>query len=87
MPDAAPDAGAGGRRPNVLFICADAVGEEMAGLGIRCWELARTLSAGASVTVAHGGSEQGDGFHRFLRERFREVTVRMIAMSRQGRRL
>jgi hypothetical protein len=60
MPDAAPDAGAGGRRPNVLFICADAVGEEMAGLGIRCWELARTLSAGASVTVAHGGSEQGD---------------------------
>ncbi len=45
-------------RPNVLFICADPVGEEMAGLGIRCWELARTLSAVATVTVAHGGSEQ-----------------------------
>jgi glycosyltransferase involved in cell wall biosynthesis len=60
MPDAAPEAGGGARRPNVLFVCADAVGEEMAGLGIRCWELARTLSTGASVTVAHGGSEQGD---------------------------
>jgi glycosyltransferase involved in cell wall biosynthesis len=58
MPDAAPEPGT--RRPNVLFVCADAVGEEMAGLGVRCWELARTLSAGASVTVAHGGSEQGD---------------------------
>jgi glycosyltransferase involved in cell wall biosynthesis len=46
-----------GRGPDVLFVCADPVGEEMAGLGIRCWELARTLSAGASVTVAHGGSE------------------------------
>jgi glycosyltransferase involved in cell wall biosynthesis len=53
---AAPAADA--HKPNVLFICADPVGEEMAGLGIRCWELARTLSAGASVTVAHGGSEQ-----------------------------
>ena len=44
------------QRPNVLFICADPVGEEMAGLGIRCWELARALSDGASVTIAHGGS-------------------------------
>jgi glycosyltransferase involved in cell wall biosynthesis len=45
---------------SVLLICADPVGAEMAGLGIRCWELARTLSAHASVTVAHGGSEQSD---------------------------
>jgi glycosyltransferase involved in cell wall biosynthesis len=52
--------GAAPERPNVLLICADAVGAEMAGLGIRCWELARTLSAHASVTVAHGGSERGE---------------------------
>ena len=64
MPGAAPDGSPNpispgtGQRPRVLFICADPVGEEMAGLGIRCWELARTLSAAASVTVAHGGSEQ-----------------------------
>jgi glycosyltransferase involved in cell wall biosynthesis len=44
----------------ILFICADPVGEQMAGLGIRCWELARTLARNASVTVAHGGSEQGE---------------------------
>lgn len=48
----------GGRR--LLFICADPVGEQMAGLGIRCWELARTLSSGASVTVAHGGVDEGE---------------------------
>jgi glycosyltransferase involved in cell wall biosynthesis len=48
------------REPSVLLICADPVGAEMAGLGIRCWELARTLSAHASVTVAHGGSERSD---------------------------
>jgi glycosyltransferase involved in cell wall biosynthesis len=50
-------------RPNVLFICADPVGEEMAGLGIRCWELARALSDRATVTVAHGGSsgDERDG--------------------------
>jgi glycosyltransferase involved in cell wall biosynthesis len=47
-------------RPRVLFICADPVGEEMAGLGIRCWELARALSERASVTVAHGGQEEGE---------------------------
>jgi glycosyltransferase involved in cell wall biosynthesis len=58
MPGAAREPAAGGRTPRVLFVCADPVGEEMAGLGIRCWELARTLSAVASVTVAHGGSEQ-----------------------------
>jgi glycosyltransferase involved in cell wall biosynthesis len=46
--------------PNVLFVCADPVGEEMAGLGIRCWELARALAAHASVTVAHGGREEGE---------------------------
>jgi glycosyltransferase involved in cell wall biosynthesis len=56
--------GAGGAsasaRPasRVLFICADPVGEEMAGLGIRCWELARALSDTSSVTVAHGGTEE-----------------------------
>jgi glycosyltransferase involved in cell wall biosynthesis len=54
---AAASADSGARTPRVLFICADPVGEEMAGLGIRCWELARTLRASASVTVAHGGSE------------------------------
>jgi glycosyltransferase involved in cell wall biosynthesis len=48
------------RKPRVLLICADAVGEQMAGLGIRCWELARTLRASAEVTVAHGGSDQGE---------------------------
>ncbi|HXP28783.1 MAG TPA: glycosyltransferase family 4 protein [Solirubrobacteraceae bacterium] len=47
-------------RPRVLLICADAVGAEMAGLGIRCWELARTLGTSAAVTVAHGGSERGE---------------------------
>jgi glycosyltransferase involved in cell wall biosynthesis len=46
-------------RPKVLFICADPVGDEMAGLGIRCWELARALSAHAAVTVAHGGTNEG----------------------------
>jgi glycosyltransferase involved in cell wall biosynthesis len=58
MPGAGPEPTAGDRTPRVLFVCADPVGEEMAGLGIRCWELARTLSSAASVTVAHGGSEQ-----------------------------
>ena len=41
----------------MLFICADPVGEEMAGLGIRNWELARVLREQADVTVAHGGRE------------------------------
>ncbi len=48
------------RRARLLFICADPVGERMAGLGIRCWELARALGEQATVTVAHGGSEQGE---------------------------
>jgi len=52
--------GASGGRPRVLFVSADPVGETMAGLGIRCWELARALAPAASVTVAHGGSEQGE---------------------------
>jgi glycosyltransferase involved in cell wall biosynthesis len=54
----APGSAGAERQRNVLLICADPVGAEMAGLGIRCWELARTLSANASVTVAHGGSEE-----------------------------
>jgi glycosyltransferase involved in cell wall biosynthesis len=54
MAGARPDA----PRPNVLFICADPVGEEMAGLGIRCWELARTVREVATVTLAHGGSAE-----------------------------
>jgi glycosyltransferase involved in cell wall biosynthesis len=52
--DGAPD------QPRVLFVCADPVGEEMAGLGIRCWELARALREHASVTVAHGGRDDGE---------------------------
>jgi glycosyltransferase involved in cell wall biosynthesis len=44
----------------VLFVCADPVGEEMAGLGIRCWELARALGEQAAVTVAHGGHDESD---------------------------
>jgi glycosyltransferase involved in cell wall biosynthesis len=47
-------------RPRLLFICADPVGEQMAGLGIRCFELARALGEHATVTVAHGGREQGE---------------------------
>src|ERR1035438_7146940 len=55
---ASPPAAA--HKPRVLFVCADPVGEQMAGLGIRCWELARALAPNASVTVAHGGSKQGE---------------------------
>ena len=58
--NAAHTATAASRRPRVLFISADPVGEEMAGLGIRYWELARTLRGCGEVTVAHGGSEQGE---------------------------
>jgi glycosyltransferase involved in cell wall biosynthesis len=58
MAGARPEADAQGR-PRVLFICADPVGAEMAGLGIRCWEMARALGEHASVTIAHGGVEQG----------------------------
>ena len=47
-------------RPRVLLISYDAVGEEMAGLGIRTFELARVLAGHADVTVAHGGRSEGD---------------------------
>jgi glycosyltransferase involved in cell wall biosynthesis len=50
-------------RPRVLFISADPVGEEMAGLGIRYWELARVLCSHARVTVAHGGTQRSDDGH------------------------
>lgn len=46
-------------RPAVLFISADPVGEKMAGLGIRYWELAHVLRHHASVTIAHGGEPDG----------------------------
>jgi glycosyltransferase involved in cell wall biosynthesis len=59
-PGAEEARGAEQLRPRLLFICADPVGKRMAGLGIRCWELARALSAHASVTVAHGGEEEGE---------------------------
>jgi glycosyltransferase involved in cell wall biosynthesis len=39
-------------RPQVLFICADAVGSSMAGVGIRAYELARALRPHADVTLA-----------------------------------
>lgn len=60
QPPSAERSGEEARRPNLLIICADPVGEEMAGLGIRCWELAQALSERARVTVAHGGSSTGE---------------------------
>ncbi len=61
MPGAAPERSpSAAARPRVLFVCADPVGEQMAGLGIRCWELARALAPHASVTLAHGGVEHGE---------------------------
>jgi glycosyltransferase involved in cell wall biosynthesis len=51
----------------VLLVSADPVGERMAGLAIRYSELARTLSAHAQVTLAHGGDTQGsEGAVRLL---------------------
>jgi glycosyltransferase involved in cell wall biosynthesis len=41
----------------VLFICPDAVGERMSGLGIRYVELARALAPHAEVTVASGSPD------------------------------
>jgi glycosyltransferase involved in cell wall biosynthesis len=64
------------RKPEVLFLCADPVGEEMAGLGIRCWELARALRGHASVTVAHGGTAEQE------REGVRTVPFRAHAPGR-----
>lgn len=46
-------------RPRLLFVSADPVGDEMAGAGIRCFELARVLSHHATVTVAHSGARDG----------------------------
>jgi glycosyltransferase involved in cell wall biosynthesis len=62
MGDVPPDAAhqVVGHPRRVLFICADPVGERMAGLGIRCWELARALRRDAEVTVAHGGTSEGE---------------------------
>lgn len=45
------------RRPQVLVISADVVGERMAGVGIRAYELARVLQPYASVTL--GAPEPG----------------------------
>jgi glycosyltransferase involved in cell wall biosynthesis len=45
--------------PRVLFVSHDPVGEEMAGLGIRTFELARVVARHADVTVAHGGRDSG----------------------------
>lgn len=39
-------------RPKVLFISADFVGEEMAGVAVRAFELARALEPYADVTIA-----------------------------------
>lgn len=47
------------RRPRVLFVSHDPVGEEMAGLGIRYTELAGVLASHHSVTIAHGGAHAG----------------------------
>jgi glycosyltransferase involved in cell wall biosynthesis len=43
----------------VLLYSHDPVGEQMAGLGIRTFELARVLAAHADVTIAHGGDGSG----------------------------
>lgn len=44
----------------MLFISPDAVGERMAGMGIRYTELARVLAAHADVVLASGGADDGD---------------------------
>jgi glycosyltransferase involved in cell wall biosynthesis len=49
------------QRPQVLLISTDPVGREMAGLGIRYWELARTIGSRAHVTIGHGGNERLEG--------------------------
>ncbi|MDO9408194.1 glycosyltransferase [Patulibacter sp.] len=45
-------------RPRVLFISPDAVGKQMAGLGIRYTELAATLTDIADVVIATGAPER-----------------------------
>ena len=47
------------RRPRVLFISPDAVGEHMRGMGIRYTELARALAPHADVSVATGDLRGG----------------------------
>jgi glycosyltransferase involved in cell wall biosynthesis len=47
-------------RPRVLFISPDAVGERMAGLGIRYTELAQVLALDAEVVLATGEPEPGN---------------------------
>ena len=47
-------------RPRILLISYDPVGADMAGLGIRTFELARVLAHHGDVTVAHGGRTTGD---------------------------
>ncbi len=47
------------RRPRVLFISADPVGQRMAGVGIRYFELGRVLTRHADVTIAHTGAFDG----------------------------
>jgi glycosyltransferase involved in cell wall biosynthesis len=65
------------RRPRVLFISADPIGEQMAGLGIRYWELARAIGERAQVTVAHGGEEQlGAGVETVLFDPHRPGALR-----------
>jgi len=44
-----------GTERSVLFISNDVVGERMAGPGIRCWELAKTLVPDCAVTLALPG--------------------------------
>lgn len=50
-----------GHRPRVLFISPDAVGERMAGLGIRYTELARALAPSCDVRVATGAPGAAGG--------------------------
>ena len=63
-------------RPAVLFISADPVGEQMAGLGIRYWELAHVLGVHASVTIAHGGRPGPAGEHEGATDGLRTVAYR-----------
>ncbi len=44
-------------RPKILVISLDPVGMRMAGLGIRCTEIARALSGNADVTLAAPGGD------------------------------
>jgi glycosyltransferase involved in cell wall biosynthesis len=76
MPSAAGTVTTASPQPVVLFISADPVGEEMAGLGIRYWELARTLRRCAEVTIAHGGRLSDGGSRESTAEGVRTVAYR-----------